>query len=385
MQITYDRKYDTLDHTTLLHKLKYYGINGITLNWFNSYLSNRNQYVEIDNVLSTKMVINTGVPQGSILGPLLFLIYMNDIPNSSQAFRFVLYSDDTTLFSTIEYTIPIDSSDVNYLLNRELSLVYEWLLLNKLSLNVKKTKFMLFHPYKKGVSNLVPVLKINQNEIERVDKFDFLGVTLDEHVNWKAHTDKLATKLSKYSGILNKLNNYLPPYILRTLYCSLVQSHLNYAILTWGYSCNRLEKLQKRLIRMITRSKYNAHTEPLLKQLELLKLSDLLELSALKFYFKYLHGSLPRFFYSFNIATQGTQHSHETRQRDQLRVDRSRINLADNRIRIFLPTLVNSTPLHLLHKITTHSIQGFSSHIKRYLINRYRDICSNTNCYVCQY
>ena len=114
-------------------------------------------------------------------------------------------------------------------------------------------------------------------------------------------------------------------------------------------------------------------------------MSDLLELSALKFYFKYLHGSLPRFFYSFNIATQGTQHSHDTRQRDQLRVDRSRINLADNRIRIFLPTLVNSTPLDLLHKITTHIIQSFSSHIKRYLINRYRDNCSNTNCYVCQY
>ena len=121
------------------------------------------------------------------------------------------------------------------------------------------------------------------------------------------------------------------------------------------------------------------------KQLELLKLSDLLELSALEFYFQYLHRSLPRFFDSFNIATQGTQHSHDTLQCDQLRVDRSRINLADNRIRIFLPTLVNSTPLDLLHKITTHNIQDFSSHIKRYVINRYRDNCSNTNCYVCQY
>ena len=143
-----------------------------------------------------------------------------------------------------------------------------------------------------------------------------------------------------------------------------------------------MEKLQKRLIHIISRSIYNAHTERLLKQLELLKLSDLLELSALKFYYKYLHGSLPRFFYSFNIAILGTQHTHDTRQRDQFRVDRSRINLADNRIRIFLPTLVNSTPLDILHKITTHSIQGFSSHIKRYLINRYCDNCSNTNCCV---
>ena len=239
------KAFDTLGHTTLLHKLKYYGKNGITLNWFNSYLSNRSQYVEIDNALSTKMVINTCVPQGSILGPLLFLIYMNDIPNSSRSFRLVLYADDTTLFSTIEYTLPIDSSDVNYLLNRELALVYEWLFLKKMSLNNKNTKFMLFHPYQKDVSKLVPVLKINQNEIEIVDRFDFFGVTFDKHVNWKAHTDKLATRSSKYSGILNKLRNYLPPYILRILYCSLVQSHLSYAILTWGYSCNRLEKLQK--------------------------------------------------------------------------------------------------------------------------------------------
>ena len=129
------KSFDTLNHTTLLHKLKYYGINGITLKWFNSYLSNRSQYVEIDNVLSTKMVINTGVPQCSI------------------------------------YTLPIDSSDVNYSLNHELSLVYEWLFFNKVSLNIKKTKFMLFLPYQKDVSNLVPVLKINQNKIERVDKF----------------------------------------------------------------------------------------------------------------------------------------------------------------------------------------------------------------------
>ena len=110
------------------------------------------------------------------------------------------------------------------------------------------------------------------------------------------------------------------------------------------------------------------------------KLADLLELSALKFYFKYLHEPLPRFFYSFNIATQGTQHSHDTRQRDQLRIDRFRINLAGNRIRIFLPTLVNSTPLDPLHKIKTHSTQGFLSHIKIYLINIYRDNCSNTIC-----
>ena len=106
---------------------------------------------------------------------------------------------------------------------------------------------MLFLPYQKDVSNLVPVLKINQIEIEIVDKFDFLGVTLDEHVNWKGHTARLATRLSKYSGILNKLKNYLTPYILPTLYCSLVQSHLNYAILTWGVFMQSSEEITKKI------------------------------------------------------------------------------------------------------------------------------------------
>ena len=107
------KEFDTLDHIPLLHKWKYYGIHGISLNWFNSYLWSRSQYVEKGYVLSIKIIINTGEPQGSILGPLLFLIYMNDISNSSRAFEFVLYADDTTLFSTKEYTLPIDISDVN--------------------------------------------------------------------------------------------------------------------------------------------------------------------------------------------------------------------------------------------------------------------------------
>ena len=129
------KAFDTLDHIILLEKIRYYGINGTSLDWFRSYLSNRKQYVEIDNEKSPCLYIKTGVPQGSILGPLLFLIYMNDIPNASQAFRFILYADDTNLFSTIEYSTPISTSKADELLNHELSLVNEWLEINKLSLS----------------------------------------------------------------------------------------------------------------------------------------------------------------------------------------------------------------------------------------------------------
>ena len=195
------KAFDTLNHNILLDKLYHYGIRGTALCWFKDYLTNRQQYVEIDGTASDKRVITTGVPQGSILGPLLFLIYMNDISYTSQLFKFILYADDTTLFSSIEYSLPTYTSNVDLLLNNELIYICDWLIINKLSLNISKTKYMVFHPYKKDISQLVPSLTINDTEIERVNTFNFLGITLDENVTWKPHISILSNKISKYSGI----------------------------------------------------------------------------------------------------------------------------------------------------------------------------------------
>ena len=130
------KAFDTLDHNILLAKLRYYGINETPTRWFESYLTNRLQYVELNDLASKKQKITTGVPQGSIIGPLLFLMYMNDIINVSQAFKFILYADSTTLFTTIEYSIPIRMSSIDESLNNELSHVFKWLVINRLSLNI---------------------------------------------------------------------------------------------------------------------------------------------------------------------------------------------------------------------------------------------------------
>ena len=143
-------------------------------------------------------------------------------------------------------------------------------------------------------------------EIERVPTFNVLGVILDECLTWKPHIDKLAIKLhvSRNAGILNELKNLLPSSIMKTLYFSLSHSYLNYGILIWGYKCNRLVKLQKRLIRIVMLAKYNAHTDPLFKQAAILKISDMLRSNALKFHYKYQRRKLPNFFYNFNLTTQ---------------------------------------------------------------------------------
>ena len=153
MYMDLSKLFDTLYHTMLSNKLRYYGITDISLKWFMSYLSQRTQYVEVNGIQSPKMVIQTGVPQGSILGPLSFLIYMNDIPSANEYFTFILYADDTTLFSTMTYSLPALPHEQNVSINGEHLKVNDWLVANRLSLNVNKTKYMIFHNSQKEISN----------------------------------------------------------------------------------------------------------------------------------------------------------------------------------------------------------------------------------------
>ena len=209
---------------------------------------------------------------------------MNDIDEASSALDAILFADDSTFMSAINAVFPNKNIDQRFEsnMNKELEKIYNWLAVNKLSLNARKTKYMLFHT--KGTQfSYIPKIYINNVEIEKVENFNFLGLTINENMSWKPHMDKIANKISKYSGILSRLKHFLPPQILKTIYCSIIQSNLNYSILAWGYDCDRLIKLQKKVIRIITSSRYNAHTQPLFKSLGLLTLEDMLKQNSLIF------------------------------------------------------------------------------------------------------
>ena len=372
------KAFDTLDHSILMNKLAYYGIHGAALRWFTSYLTGRSQYVEIDGVSSNILLLSTGVPQGSILGPLLFLIYMNDIPNCTEHFNFILYADDTTLNNTVQIPSlsPVD-------INNELAKVYDWLAVNKLSLNVRKTKYVIFHAMNKRIEGVIPNLEINGIPLERVQNFNFLGLVLNENMSWKPHIDLLANKLAKCAGVLNKLKRFLPIHILRTLYFSMVQSRLVYCILTWGFDCYRLEKLQKRFARIISSSKYNAHSEPLFKVLDILKIEHLFSQSCLKFVYKFKNSQLPKYFLSLQCVPRSSIHDHDTRNASQIDTVYTRTHMAAKCIRSQLPLVLNDTPEVILNKINTHSIQGFSFFVKQYYLSKYTTQCHEIACYVC--
>ena len=176
---------------------------------------------------------------------------MNDIEVASSAMNSILFADDSTFISSLNAVFPYIEIDQNYeqKINKELEKVYDWLAINKLSLNVRKTKFMLFHT--RGTKfNYIPKININGIDLERVTDFNFLGLTINENLSWNSHIEKISNKISRYNGVLSRLKHFLPTHILRTIYCSMIQSNINYSLMAWGYNCSRVAKLQK---------KYNSH------------------------------------------------------------------------------------------------------------------------------
>ena len=180
--------------------------------------------------------------------------------------------------------------------------------------------------------------------IERVTDFNFLGLQIDQPLNWNAHIQKSSNKFSRTLGVMNRLKQYLPTDILRALYNSLILPRLQYRILNWGFKLSRLSKLQKRAIRVIACSKFNAHTEPLFKSLNLLKLEDMFYHDVLKLYYKWCHGNLP--VYVTNLYTRnapGTTHNYDFRQSGKFKTPTVHTCIAERCIRFMLPKIINDT------------------------------------------
>ena len=200
-------------------------------------------------------------------------------------------------------------------------------------------------------------------------------------MSWKAHTHKIANKISRSLGIINSLKNILPRNILLTLYNSMILPHLQYSILSWGFNPGRVGTLQKRAVRLITGSKYNAHTEPIFKQTGLLKLEDIFNHTVLKFYYKFKKNKLPHYLQNMFHESE-PPHSYNTRNRSAIRPVPTRIS-SSKCIRYHMPTLIEKTPVLIVEKTETHSTKGFSNYAKKYFLDLYKIECTVNNCYIC--
>ena len=350
------KAFDTIKHDILLDKLAHYGVRGTPLDWFKSYLTGRLQQVYYHNTLSNLASILCGVPQGSILGPLLFLIYINDITNCSDKLLMFLFADDTTVFIT-------GSSNANLFttMNMELNNLGNWFQANLMSLNAKKTNYIIFSSRRRKIpedNNLN--ISINSTPIKRVPQIKFLGIIIDEHLTWQPHINIVKNKIAKTIGIIKRLRSTLPKTTLRTLYNSLILPHLNYGNVIWagGYETSLLPifLLQKKVVRLISGTGYLAPSSHLFYSLNLLTIFDLYKLQLATLMYHHQNKTLPTIFFSY-FTTNATVHDHETRFRHNLRSILCKTNIRYFSVRLAGPRIWNTIDSHTRNLGTSYSFK----------------------------
>jgi hypothetical protein len=321
------KAFDVCSHPILLKKLSKMGITGVTHRWFSNYLSGRSQKVEINGKLSDSLGLDISVIQGSTLGPLLFLCYINDFFTATTLFS-VLFADDTTCLSKGKKL-----SELVPYVNQELQKIALWFKANKMAVNTAKTKYIIFRTQGKVINNNECTLLFNNNEpgqpedpnqISTIDRihnegpessFKLLGVMIDEYLSFNAHISHVCAKVSKSLFCINRIKNFVNKATLKLLYYAMVHSHLSYCLNV--YSCanttnlQRLRIKQKEAVRIISNAGYRDHTKPLFLNQKILQFDDMVKFANLKFMHSYVHQRLP---FSFNETWTFNRERNPNRQ-----------------------------------------------------------------------
>ena len=392
------KAFDTINHKILLAKLHHYGIRGIALDWFCSYLTNRSQYIDTGLSCSTSQPVTCGVPQGSVLGPLLFLVYINDMPTFSTVLSYILFADDTTGI----YNSP-SLDEAFTVINNEINSLYIWFSSNNLQLNASKTKLVLFMTRQKE-THLPPdltaeyQLKINDTKIALSPTVKFLGLHLDKNLTFTKHIFEITKKITKGLYVLSRAAKVLPTKVLIMLYSSVILPYLNYGLLAWGGPCKAasnyqtldrgppsnplgplslIHKLQKRAIRIISGMTPYAHHIPLCYSLKLLDLEHLYCIRSLSFFYDYYHRVLPPFFrdkFTTCISRDDTV---------LIKTKYRRTDLASSTLFHTLPNTWNPLPSYIKSNIDK-SKRTFLNKATEYYLSLYKDWkCDSSDCFSC--
>lgn len=344
------KAFDTVNHDVLLEKLNHYGIRGLPLDLIRSYLTGRFHYTEIKNIKSSTKLVKLGVPQGSILAPLLFILYINDLPTLCQNLGIQLFADDTVI-SMSHQNFP----DLVSQLNSQLELVNTWMISNRLTINATKTNVLLFS---NRPLTLEPIFIAN-TELKYLDSCKFLGVTLDTKLNFRVHIDYVISKISKSCGVLYRIRKCLPLKSRIDFYYAFIYPFLIYCVTIWGGTyqsyLDPLFIIQKKVIRIIAEIGYNDHTSKYFRMYNLLKFFDIFKFNISIYMYK-------------NLEKYQKCHPRNTRSKADVVSKFHRLTLTQHSVSFLGPKIWNNLPNSIQ---TAKSLPIFKDKLKKYFISFY--------------
>lgn len=333
------KAFDLVDHECLLYKLEHYGIRGQSLDWFRNYLTNRTQKVNYANELSSSLILDFGVPQGSVLGPLLFVLHINDLPKCLLNCSISMYADDTII-----YCSGPDTNEIMRILQDDLNRVAQWMVNNRLVLNQSKTKVILFGTKQKLENVSGFTIKLHGHDIERVRKFSYLGVMLDEQISWKEHTEVVCNKVAKRLGLLSRIRSCLTLEASKCVYNSLVLPVFDYTDAVWcelsAGCCQNLQRLQNRAARIILQRDSSKNTFISLNWVDLATRRSIHKCILV---FKCLNDLVPVYLGDYFVRNHNI-HTYNTRRKTDLHLPKPKLSLGKRTFRYSGSFLYNTLP-----------------------------------------